>query len=56
MANLYASFIDCLNAQAAGTFTKDMVDYPTVADGVDGVQYVAACLKSQAAGNTWVEM
>lgn len=55
MANLYSNFIDCLNAQAAGTFTPDMVDYPTVADGVDGVKYIAACLKSQEAGNVWVD-
>lgn len=55
MGNLYGSFIDCLNAQADGTFTEEMIDYPTVADGVDGVLYIAACLKSQAAGNTWVD-
>lgn len=55
MANLYSSFIDCLNAQAEGSFTEDMIDYPTVEDGVDGVQYIAACLKSQEQGNTWVD-
>lgn len=55
MANLYSSFIDCLIAQEAGTFTKDMIDYPTVEDGVDGVMYIAACLKSQEQGNVWTD-
>lgn len=55
MANLYASFIDCLIAQKEGTFNEDMIDYPTVEDGVDGVRYIAACLKSQEQGNVWVD-
>lgn len=56
MANLYSSFIECLSAQMAGTFTQDMIDYPTMEDGVDGVEYISACLTSQNSGNVWVEM
>lgn len=55
MGNLYSSFIDCLQAQKEGTFEESMIDYPTVEDGVDGVLYIASCLKSEAEGNTWVE-
>ena len=56
MANFYSNFIDCLVAQAGGTFTEDMIDYPTIEDGVDGVEYIAACIKSSENGNVWVDM
>lgn len=55
MGNLYRSFIDCIIAQQEATFTQDMIDYPTVADGVDGVMYIDACLRSHEAGNVWVD-
>lgn len=55
MANLYESFIECLNAQKAGTFTRDLIDYPTADDGVDGVEFIDACLASQNGGNKWVD-
>lgn len=55
MSNLYSSFIDCLTAQKNGNFIKDMIDYPTVEDGVDGVMYIAACLKSENNNNSWTE-
>lgn len=54
MGNLYSNYIDCLSAQAAGTFTEDMIDYPSIIDGVDGVMYIDACLKSSNNGNIWV--
>lgn len=28
--------------------------FPTVEDGVNGVKFVHACVKSNAAGNVWV--
>ena len=56
MGNLYKSFINCLNAKKDGTFTPDMIDFPTVHDGAEGVKFVHACLKSNAAGNVWVDM
>ena len=56
MGNLYSNFIDCLVAQADGTFTEDMINYPTIEDGVDGVEYIAACIKSSENGNVWVDM
>jgi predicted dehydrogenase len=55
MGNLYFNFIDCLIAEKEGKLTEDMIEYPTVADGVDGVEYIAACLKSSRAGNVWTE-
>lgn len=56
MANLYRSFIECLRAKEEGTFTEEMVDFPTVHDGAEGVRFVHACLKSNREGNTWVEL
>ncbi|PHV69344.1 oxidoreductase [Sporanaerobium hydrogeniformans] len=55
MANLYSNFIDCLIAKEEGTFDKNMIEYPTVEDGVDGVRFVEACIESTEKGNAWVE-
>lgn len=56
MANLYRSFFECLVAKKNGTFTPDMIDFPTVEAGVEGIKFVEACLKSSANGNVWVEL
>ncbi len=56
MANLYGSFMECLRARAEGSFTADMIDFPTVEDGAEGVRFIHACLKSNEAGNTWVDL
>lgn len=54
MANLYKSFTDCILAKKNGTFREDMIDFPTVHEGAEGIRFVHACLRSNAAGNTWV--
>lgn len=56
MGNLYKSFITCVAAKNEGSFTADMIDFPTVHDGVEGVKFVHACLKSNNEGNVWVDM
>jgi predicted dehydrogenase len=56
MGNLYKSFMDCIEAKMDGSFTPDMIDYPTVSDGVEGIRVVEACLKSQELGNVWVDL
>lgn len=56
MGNLYRSFTDCIAAKADGTFTEDMIDYPTVLDGVEGLAFVEACLASSEEGNVWKDM
>ena len=55
MGNLYRSFMECILAKEKGTFSDDMIDYPTVIDGVDGVAYIETCLKSHDNGNVWTE-
>lgn len=56
MANLYCSFFRCVRAKKDGIFTQDMIDYPTVYDGADGIKFVHACLQSNANGNIWVDI
>ena len=56
MGNLYRSFMECVRAKLTGTFTADMIDFPTVHDGAEGVKFVHACLKSNQEGNVWVEL
>ena len=56
MGNLYKSFISCVAAKKDGSFTEDMIDFPTVRDGAEGVKFVHACLKSNASGNIWVDL
>ena len=56
MGNLYRSFISCVAAKQNGTFTEDMIDFPTVEEGAEGVKFVHACLKSNAEGNVWVAL
>ena len=56
MGNLYRSFAECVEAKKNGAFALDMIDFPTVHDGAEGVKFVHACLKSNEAGNVWVEL
>jgi len=56
MANLYRSFMECIHAKRDGSFTNDMIDFPTVSDGVEGIKFLEACLKSSANGNVWTEL
>ncbi len=56
MGNLYDSFTECVEAKKNGTFTPDMIDYPTVDDGIQGLKYVEACLESNEHGNVWVNL
>lgn len=56
MGNLYDSFCACVRAKEDGAFTEDMIDYPTVDAGINGMRYVDACLESNEKGNVWVEL
>ncbi len=56
MANLYRSFISCIHSKENGEFNPDMIDFPTVYDGADGVRFVHGCLKSNREGNIWVDI
>ena len=56
LANLYANFTDCLHAVKDGTFTPDRIEYPTAEDGLNGLLFIEACLKSNESQNTWVNI
>lgn len=56
MGNLYRSYTECLSAKKSGNFHPEMIDYPTIEEGIAGLKYVEACLESNENGNTWVEL
>lgn len=56
MGNLYDSFGACVQAKKENCFTPEMIDYPTIDEGVAGLKYVEACLESNEKGNVWVEL
>ena len=53
--NIYRSFMEVLIAKKEGR-EPDTFTYPTVSDGVDGVRFIDACVKSNAEGNVWVDV
>lgn len=56
MGNLYRSFTQCIRAKQDRTFTPDMIDYPTIEAGTEGLAFVEACLESSRKGNVWVDL
>ena len=56
LGNLYCSFISCIEAKKKGGFADDMIDFPTIAAGIDGIRYIEACLKSSRNGNIWTDI
>lgn len=54
-ANIYRSFMEHIIAQRNGDVNFQS-KYPTIHDGVRGLQFVDACLKSNKNGNTWVTL
>lgn len=56
MANLYDSFGECVQAKKDKTFTPEMIDYPTIEEGIAGLKYVEACLESNEKGNVWIDL
>ena len=56
MANLYVSFICCIRAKQDGTFTEELIDFPTVSEGLQGIRFVEACVESSKNGNVWIQV
>lgn len=55
-ANIYSEAAEAIMAHRAGQVPDDQVIYPTVQDGLKGVQFVAACVKSSARNAAWVRL
>ncbi|PZR00198.1 MAG: oxidoreductase [Cereibacter sphaeroides] len=53
-ANIYAEAARAIRAKQAGQKPDAAIIYPTVADGVAGVAFVDACVRSSARNGAWV--
>ncbi len=56
-SNIYSAFTDAIADHRAGTLAPEHTyGYPTLDMGVAGVRFFNACVDSQLAGNTWVNL
>ncbi|MEM8554213.1 MAG: Gfo/Idh/MocA family oxidoreductase [Pseudomonadota bacterium] len=55
-ANIYSEAAEAIIAARTGETPPDGVVYPTVYDGLRGVQFVSACVKSSARNAAWVAL
>lgn len=55
-ANIYTEAAEAIIAARDGSPVPDGVIYPTVHDGLKGVQFVSACVKSSARNAAWVKL
>jgi len=55
-ANIYSEAADAITAMRDGNPVPDGVIFPTVYDGLKGVQFVSACVKSSARDAAWVKL
>lgn len=55
-ANIYTEAAEAIIAVRTGAPVPDAVTYPTVHDGLKGVQFVSACVKSSARNAAWVKL
>ena len=54
-ANIYRNYVSALVAKKNGA-DAEVYDYPRVEDGVNGVRFVKAVVKSAASNSAWVEV
>ncbi|MEM1352035.1 MAG: Gfo/Idh/MocA family oxidoreductase [Pseudomonadota bacterium] len=55
-ANIYTEAAEAIFAARQGHPVPEAVVYPTVYDGLRGVQFVSACVKSSARNAAWVKL
>ncbi|MBR2263730.1 MAG: Gfo/Idh/MocA family oxidoreductase [Firmicutes bacterium] len=56
-ANMYSAFTAAVLKKVNGEeLTEADLDYPNIEDGIRGVRFIAACLKSNAEGSVWTEV
>ena len=55
-ANIYTEAARAIRARRDGSMVDHEVMFPTVHDGVKGVVFVEACVRSSLAGGTWVKV
>ena len=55
-ATLYAEAAAAIRAARNGTLVDPDVTYPSGRDGVRGINFVEACVRSSRAGSVWVDL
>jgi predicted dehydrogenase len=55
-ATIYSEAAEAISAVRQGRAVPDGVIYPTVQDGLRGVQFVSACVRSSARNAAWVKL
>lgn len=55
-ANIYTEAALAIRAAQAGTDAPDGVIYPTIHDGLEGVAFVDACVRSSGRNGAWVKL
>ena len=55
-ANLYAEAAAAIRAHRTGAPVPEGVTFPTLADGVEGVAFVEACVRSARRNSAWVRL
>ena len=55
-ANIYSEAADAIAARKAGTEPDSAVMYPTIQDGLRGVQFIDACVRSSQRNAAWVTL
>ncbi|MEP6067895.1 MAG: Gfo/Idh/MocA family oxidoreductase [Paracoccaceae bacterium] len=55
-ANIYSEAADAIIAKRNGSAAPDGLIYPTVQDGLRGVQFVTACVQSSKRNSAWVKV
>ena len=54
-ANIYQDVFQAIRAQVAGKKAPKDLDYPTIADGVEGMAFIETVVKSSRLGAKWVK-
>ncbi|WP_062221495.1 Gfo/Idh/MocA family protein [Aureimonas sp. D3] len=55
-ANIYSEIAEALVAARSGAMPAEAVTFPTVADGLHGMRFIEAALRSSQSGNGWVSL
>lgn len=55
-ANIYSEAADAIEARRDGTALSEDVLFPTVQDGLRGVEFIDACVRSSARNAAWVKL
>ncbi|MBT6190408.1 MAG: Gfo/Idh/MocA family oxidoreductase [Alphaproteobacteria bacterium] len=55
-ANIYSEAADAIVARREGRELADEVIYPTILDGLKGVEFIDACIRSSARNAAWVRV